>query len=263
VRLLRDVVTFATRDGDRGQSRGAMTRWRYTVIGFLLGFGAPAGAFALRLALMADVRRAPFADLRTNAFFYAYSLVGTCIVFAVAGYIAGTHAERLRRAEEFYHRLAEHDPLTSLLNARAFEDRYRRTVERAARLASPVALLVIDVDNLKRINDEQGHERGSAALIRVADAIRAGKRGSDAAARWGGDEFAVLLDGAGATAARRTAETIMHRLAADQESSPAVTVTIGVAASVPREGASDLFTAADAALYEGKRAGRNQIRVAG
>lgn len=239
-------------------------RGRYAAVGVLLGFGAPAGALLLRLLFMPAVRTDVLNDMQQNAFFYAYSLLATCIVFGLAGYVAGTQADRLRRAEAFYHQLADHDPLTGLFNSRAFRDRYRRAIERATRLGETTALLVIDVDHLKQINDSQGHARGSAALIRVADAIRAGKRDSDAAARWGGDEFAVLLEGADAAAARRTADAIRNALSARAAdgSTPPVTVTIGVAAGEPRDRDDDLFVRADAALYAGKREGRNRVTIA-
>ena len=244
------------------EHRATSTRWTWAATGLLLGFGAPAGAFLLRLLLVPSTRDGAWSDLRANAFFYVYSLVATCLVFAVAGYVAGVRADRLERAEAFYHRLSEHDPLTGLLNGRVFHDRYRRAVKRAARLGDTIALLMIDVDHLKLINESRGHAAGSAALVRVADAIRAAKRASDTAARWGGDEFAVLLEGGNAEAAQRTAEGIRKFLAGARGTKP-VTVTIGITAAVPAEdGADELFAAADAALYAGKREGRNRVTVA-
>lgn len=239
-------------------------RGRYAAIGAVLGIGAPAGALLLRMVLDPAVRFDPLTELRTGSFFYLYSLIGTSVVFAFAGAVAGAHAERLRAAEEFYRRLADRDALTGLLNARAFEDRFSRALERSTRFGEPMALLLIDVDWLKAINDEQGHVRGNAALVQVAAAIGAAKRGSDEAARWGGDEFAVLLQGGDQTAAVRTAEAIMAWLAENPlPNSPSpLTVTIGIAIGIPRPDHGDFFGAADRALYAGKRDGRNQIRVA-
>lgn len=235
----------------------------YIVTGLVLGLGAPAGALLLRVLLIASVRANPILDIRTNSFFYLYNLVATSLVFALAGYVAGTRVTRLRTAEEFYRRLADIDPLTGLLNTRALHERFRRVVQRAAKTGEPVALILIDVDRLKEINDQYGHDRGSAALIRVAEAIKASKRASDDGARWGGDEFAVLLEGGDEAAARRTAEAIMASLASKPMSDPAVpvTVTMGIASGVPATGEADLFALADEALYAGKRSGRNQVQT--
>ena len=235
----------------------------YAATGLLLGLGAPIGALLLHLLIDGPAPVGLSGELRTHSFFYLYDLIGTSLVFAVAGYVAGKRAERLRRAEDFYHHLSDADPLTGLLNARSFHDHYARSMERAEKTGEPVALILLDVDRLKTINDEHGHDRGTAALVRVAEAIKASKRVSDEAARWGGDEFAVLLDGGDEAAAVRTAETIARQLAAAPSPDPpvAVSVTMGIAAGVPSPGHNDLFALADEALYAGKRAGRNQIQV--
>jgi diguanylate cyclase (GGDEF)-like protein len=236
-------------------------KWKYALAGLLLGLGAPLGALLLRVALFADVRADPRGDLELHRFFYAYSLAGSCVVLAIAGYLAGLRARALEQAKEFYHRLAEHDSATGLLNYRAFMERYRRVIERAVKLKQPIALLLIDVDHLKKINDRHGHDQGNAALQHVAAAIRTASRTTDESARWGGDEFTVLMDGADETAARRTAEAIMAWLDDNPLRYP-VTVTIGIEAGVPRTNRDDYFARADQALYEGKHGGRNQIRVA-
>jgi diguanylate cyclase (GGDEF)-like protein len=236
------------------------TEWKYALAGLLLGFGAPAGALLLRLAFFADVRADPRGDIELHRFFYLYSLAGSSLVFTIAGYVAGVRAKALNEAKEFYHRLAEHDSATGLLNYRAFMERYRRVLERAVKLHQPIALLLIDVDHLKKINDRHGHDQGTAALQHVASAIRAASRATDEAARWGGDEFTILMEGADETAARRTAEAIMTWLSTNPLRHP-VTVTIGIAAGIPSSDRDDYFARADDALYGGKRGGRNQIRV--
>lgn len=242
-------------------------QWTYAFAGIALGVGAPVGALLIRMAVLSPVRAEPLADLRLHAFFYAYELLGSCVVFALAGFAAGMRADRIRRAEEFYHRLADHDPLTGLLNARAFADHYLRGLERTRRNAEPLSMLMIDVDDLKALNDRHGHAAGNAALLQVADAVSRAKRGEDVAARWGGDEFAVLLEGGDTEAAVRVADGILAHL----RSGPAVlgrspvdvTVTIGVASSANPEEAADLFVNADRALYAGKSAGRNRVVVDG
>lgn len=235
----------------------------YAATGLLLGLGAPVGALLLHILIDGPVPVDLLHELRTHSFFYLYDLIGTSLVFSAAGYVAGNRAERLRRAEVFYHHLSDADPLTGLLNARSFYDHYGRSVERAEKSGKTVALILLDVDRLKIINDEHGHDRGTAALVSVAEAIKAAKRVSDEAARWGGDEFAVLLDGGDEAAAVRTAEAIARRLAETPMPGPpvAVSVTMGIAAGVPSAGHNDLFALADEALYAGKRAGRSQIRI--
>ena len=230
----------------------------YPLIGLLLGAGAPVGSFLLRFLAWPSVRDHPFGDLRQHAFFYLYELVATSLVFATAGYVAGRRVHRLRQGEAFYHHLAEHDPLTGLHNVRAFMDRYQRAREHATENSEPLAMILIDVDKLKEINDAFGHEAGNQALIQVADALRASKRAADVAARWGGDEFAILLEGADVAAATRVAEGIMTQL----RGGATVSVTIGICATTYPSRSLDLFAAADRALLLGKAHGRNTIEVA-
>ena len=232
--------------------------WRYGFLGAVLGVGAPAGALALRL--LAGVGD-PLAELRANAFFYQYDLLGSCLVFGAAGFLVGRRADLLRRGRDRYRDLSERDPLTSLANARTFLLRYGRAVEHAARFREPISLLVIDVDRLKSINDDLGHAFGTAALLHVARVLAQSKRDDDMAARWGGDEFALLMPGADAAAAERQAEAILVRLRREPLSHGAdrraVSVTIGIATGAGAPG-ENLFESADRALYEGKRAGRDR-----
>jgi diguanylate cyclase (GGDEF)-like protein len=235
--------------------------WRFGLLGVALGVGAPGGALVLRIVGGADA----LVDLRENAFFYVYALVGTCLVFGVAGFLAGRRADRLRRGRDLFQELSQRDSLTNLVNDRTFRHHYERAVAHAARFHEPLSLLILDVDQLKALNDELGHSFGSAALQRVAHVLEQSKRVADVAARWGGDEFVLLMSGAGAEAARRQAETILERLrdapvelGGRQRS---ISVTIGVA-TVAAGGGEDLFEAADRALYAGKRAGRGQVRSA-
>jgi diguanylate cyclase (GGDEF)-like protein len=240
-------------------------RWTYPLIGLILGIGAPVGAFAVRYASIPEVRTDPAAELNTHRFFYLYELIGTCLAFGVAGITAGLHAERLRRAEAFYQNLSEHDPLTGLYNERAFRDRYERSMERAARVREPISLLLIDVDHLKAINDQYGHLVGNEALVHVARALRRAKRSEDSAARWGGDEFAILLEGGDTNAARRVADSVLQRLRRSPLVAPRgvirITVTIGICSASGIAVGRDLFAAADRALYAGKRAGRDRATL--
>src|SRR5581483_1011299 len=184
-------------------------RLTYSLVGLILGLCAPIGALVIRVVIL---HVAIGTDIAANRFFYLYELIGTCVVFVVAGWIAGLRAEQLRDAESFYHALSEHDALTGLYNARAFRNRYGRLLERAARRGAPVSLLLIDVDHLKQVNDRHGHATGNKVLMHVATALREAKRAEDSAARWGGDEFAILLEGADESAAMRVAENVLARV---------------------------------------------------
>jgi diguanylate cyclase (GGDEF)-like protein len=227
----------------------------YAMLGVLLGVGAPAGALVLRLFGGAHD---PLAELRAHAFFYEYGLIGSCLVFGVAGLLAGRRADLLRSGRDRYRDLSERDSLTGLVNARTFLGRYRRAMEHAARYREPISLLVLDVDHLKAINDSLGHAFGTAALLHVARILADCKRADDMAARWGGDEFALLMPGADAVAARRQADAILDRLRREPLSRGTVrrpvSVTIGVAtgSATANDG---LFERADRALYAGKRTG--------
>jgi diguanylate cyclase (GGDEF)-like protein len=241
-------------------------RRTYPLIGILLGILAPLAALLIRIAAIPEVRADIGGDLQAHRFFYLYQLFGTCLVFGGAGWFAGRRAERLQNAESFYQSLAEHDALTGLYNERAFRDRYSRALERGSRTGQPIALLLIDVDHLKRINDHHGHRTGNKALIHVANALRDAKRSTDSAARWGGDEFAILLEGADENATRRVAENVLERVrskpVAFTRGQLTASVTIG-AATMPPNGANvDLFAEADRALYAAKRAGRNRVHFA-
>ena len=237
----------------------------YPILGALLGAGAPAGSFLLRFLAFRNVREQPVDDLRTNVFFYLYDLLATSLVFSIAGFVAGRHADHLRRGKAFYHELAEHDPLTGLHNLGAFTDRYRRALERAVAASEPIAVILIDVDQLKAINDAFGHPAGSNALVHVAGALRQSKRAADVAARWGGDEFAILLEGADEAAAMRVAEGLISYLRRSplqlERMTVPVSVTIGIGAAAQPSASADLFAAADRALLAGKAHGRNTIEV--
>ncbi|MBZ5698918.1 MAG: GGDEF domain-containing protein [Acidobacteriia bacterium] len=145
--------------------------------------------------------------------------------------------------------LAVTDALTGLSNYRTLINVMESEIQRSRRTGRPFAMLLLDLDGLKGINDSHGHLVGSRAICRLANVLRVHSRAMDTAARYGGDEFAVVLPEAGAEAAASVSQRICERLAKDGEV-PHVTVSVG-AAVFPRDGETidALFNAADRALY--------------
>ncbi|HEX3111494.1 MAG TPA: diguanylate cyclase [Thermoanaerobaculia bacterium] len=165
--------------------------------------------------------------------------------------------EHLAAAIETLHRLSNTDALTVMANRRHFDDTLTLEWRRAVRSATPISLVMVDVDFFKPYNDTHGHQAGDELLRRVAQTLQSRlHRVGDLVARYGGEEFAILLVGVDAEHAREVAE----RARADVEAL-GVTISAGVASIVPsRDNSPDrLVSAADAALYEAKRGGRNRV----
>jgi diguanylate cyclase (GGDEF)-like protein len=144
------------------------------------------------------------------------------------------------------------DPLTGLWNYRKFIDVLDGEIKRAERTERPFAMLFLDVDNLKIINDRLGHIAGNQALCRVANALRGSCRSIDTVARFGGDEFAMILPEAEEKAAHIVADRIANRLVHDHDG-PRITVSVGIAV-YPTDGdrKESLVSAADRILYKAK-----------
>ena len=153
------------------------------------------------------------------------------------------------------------DHLTGLANRRRFERQLEREVARTRRFGRAFSLLLLDLDLFKRVNDTHGHDVGDDVLRRVGNALQAGTRGIDTTARLGGEEFAVILTETDFAAGLEVAERL--RVAIGETETPAagrVTVSIGLAEfNVATRDMRTLFNAADAALYEAKRQGRDRV----
>jgi diguanylate cyclase (GGDEF)-like protein len=158
---------------------------------------------------------------------------------------------------------ARTDPLTGLQNRRGFEETFGTEVERARRHDRPLSVLVGDLDHFKRVNDRLGHPAGDAALVRVGELLRAGRRRIDRVARTGGEEFALILP----ETADRDAYIVAERLRAAVESAFAdrpvpMTMSFGLS-TFPEHGATadSLLASADQALYAAKELGRNRTVI--
>ena len=185
-------------------------------------------------------------------------------VVAAVERFASHGALSLRNAAllEAMERMASTDALTGIANRRTFEATAERELARAARNNEPVALVLVDIDNFKRLNDTYGHREGDKVLRKVAEVLQATCRSFDTPARYGGEEFAIVLPGCDLRAAVEAAER-MRRAVASVDHEARVTVSAGVAVH-PRNGADvdALVRSADAALYESKRSGRDRVSAA-
>jgi two-component system cell cycle response regulator len=176
---------------------------------------------------------------------------------------------RLARSHTALRTLAQTDPLTGLANLRAFRARLDDEVKRARRYRTPLTCVMADMDHLKPVNDELGHAVGDRAIATVAGVIRDELRETDFGARYGGDEFVLLLPHTGADEGRVLAERVCARLRETVLEAAGHRVPIGASFGVAclpddaGEGSAEtLVRAADAALYRAKRAGRGGVAVA-
>ncbi len=157
------------------------------------------------------------------------------------------------------------DGLTGLRNRRAFDAAVRRAIRAARGDATPMSLLLLDIDHFKRFNDNFGHRTGDLVLRLVAGIIADNVKGRDTAARYGGEEFAVVLTSADLQAGVTVAGQIRalldgkHLVAKGKQQPAMVTLSAGVAQFRPGDSAGFLIERADAALYEAKRQGRNRV----
>ncbi len=173
---------------------------------------------------------------------------------------------RVEAAEQLLH-IATHDTLTGLANRRRLTERLSHALARAERTGEAVALLFIDLDGFKRVNDLHGHAAGDEVLIEVADRLRSVTRAADFVSRLGGDEFVILLDtdvhpGSPSSLAERVFEALSPPCRFERGEA-VIGASIGVAMHPPLSNlAADLIRRADAAMYEAKSAGKGVVRYA-
>ncbi len=178
---------------------------------------------------------------------------------AVVG-VAIAGVSQLRRTQGQLELLATHDPLTNVLNARAFARELAYELGRNRRYGRPLALIYLDLDDFKRVNDAHGHATGDAVLRLVADAMRSAVRQADVVGRLGGDEFGVLMPETDAGVAHAAASRLVAGIRTVFRGTPSVTASIGVVSvSGTEAGSDDLLRRADQAMYEAKRGGKDRV----
>jgi diguanylate cyclase (GGDEF)-like protein len=184
-----------------------------------------------------------------------------CDVMISAAIVAGVVRSLAARNEKLVERLTAEsriDPLTGLLNRRGLEERFGVEIARAVREQRPLAVVALDIDHFKRVNDEHGHQAGDRALIWLSSMLNEQTRGADIVARVGGEEFVIVLPGADGRSALEFAERLRDAIERGDAEHP-FTVSAGVASALAPSTAHTLLGAADRALYAAKHAGRNRV----
>ena len=195
---------------------------------------------------------------------FARGDVAALRMFAAGAALALERERALDSAEAYAHAAAV-DPVTGVFNRRYFQVRLDEELQRSHRHQIPLALLMIDVDDFKRVNDSHGHLAGDTILRDVGEILRRSVRVFDVCARFGGEEFVIIMPGSSSENALRIAERIRERIEtyrpADRVlATTRVTVSVGLAVSSPEATVGQLLERADQALYAAKRAGKNCIR---
>jgi diguanylate cyclase (GGDEF)-like protein len=236
-------------------------RVHYTLAGILLSVGAPLGLLLLRTLVFALHSPALIqAEIASNWLVYLYVSATTMVAFGLFGYVLGQQTDTLQLQSTT-------DVLTGLYNRRGLTAHLKQEYSRLRRYGAPLSLLLIDVDELKRINDGQGHAAGDEVIRRFGAAIKATSRDTDIGGRWGGDEFLIIAPSTAGVEARTLAERLRFAIARlELGGQPAATASVGVATldpgAGPVESPETLLQAADSALHQAKATGRNQVRVA-
>jgi diguanylate cyclase (GGDEF)-like protein len=209
------------------------------------------------IALCHVVLAAATPGLDVISLVYASRVVGQLAPFLLVAYLTTTLSADIAEARERIENLAQTDSLTGLYNQRMFDEVWQREHAQAERERSTYALLLIDIDRLKDINDTFGHEGGNSAIKLVSECLQRSIRGTDSAGRFGGDEFAVLLPGATQEVAESVVKRIRHNVyktTLDLRSRMIrCSVSIGVV-SFPKDGRDirELMSAADHRVYRDK-----------
>jgi diguanylate cyclase (GGDEF)-like protein len=205
-------------------------------------------------------------DRRDNQPFTRGDL-STLRALAVPAALALSRDRAMDQAEAFAHAAAV-DPLSGAFNRRHFFVRLEEELQRARRHQIPIALLILDIDDFKKVNDSFGHLAGDTVIRDVAEILRRSVRVFDVCARLGGEEFAIIMPGSAEASSARIADRIREHIEAYRSSDPSLTgaqmtVSVGLAVSAADTTARELIEHADQALYAAKRAGKNRVRAYG
>lgn len=202
-----------------------------------------------------------------NATLHHLHTFNLATMLAALGGLTVLYVKLIHEAEQRLHELATTDTLTQLMNRRCVLDALEREQARRIRKPGPMALILVDIDHFKRLNDTWGHHMGDWALSAVASILKEGVRDMDFVARWGGEEFLIVLPLADVDAAWPVAERLRMSIAQLRFPSPnhplRVTATLGLTAFGVDEAADVVIQRADAALYRGKNEGRDRVVVSG
>ncbi|MFT3856545.1 MAG: GGDEF domain-containing protein [Aquabacterium sp.] len=192
-----------------------------------------------------------------------FNVVGVMVILI---FLAGYYYFLIDKAATALREMAGTDPLTRLRNRRSMMELIRREESRVRRGQPYLSFILCDLDHFKGINDTLGHDAGDAVLKQASEVLMSGVRDVDFVARWGGEEFLVVLPDTDTEGARLVAERLRQKLeqaAFDHGQRPIrMTMTQGIATLQPEESADQAITRADTALYDGKRGGRNRVVLA-
>jgi diguanylate cyclase (GGDEF)-like protein len=241
-------------NGERSGGAAGYDELYYLWVIFYTAHYLPRRALALQVLLIAAAYGVTLAliDPGPIATSRWLTVIGLVTGGAIVVRLLTEHVEQLMDALD---RAARTDRLTGLANRRALEDDYRREAARAARSGEPIALVLIDLNRFKDINDLYGHAAGDRALIDVADRMRSVLRATDGAARIGGDEFVLLLPNSDLDSAAAVAERLTASAAAGGDNARPIGLCFGVAVcDGGAESLDELMLRADQALYTKKRA---------
>lgn len=260
------------RQNDRGDLRASVRAaphyLLYPAAGAVLGLASPLGAFLLRYWLADPLLKRVWAqhELDYNFLFYAYMGVGTVGAFLIFGYVIGLRSERQRvrnrvlsaRVDEL-HLKSVTDGLTGAFTHGYLQEVLEIEIQRALTQKTPLSVMLIDIDDFKRINDSHGHLFGDRVIKETAETISANVRSDDILGRYGGDEFVVIMPGADAPTAVHVAGRARAGIA---KNGYLATISVGVATvqDPGKESPSEILHRADMNLYQAKHDGKNCVR---
>jgi len=223
---------------------------------------AAAVSFAPDAWIVASVRSA---DVTARSRVYLNRLLAAALLtFLVGAFVATRLLRPVAAIVDELSQRAERDGLTGLANRRMLDERLREELERATRYEMHLALVLVDVDDFKQLNDRHGHQFGDRVLQEVAGVLASSVRELDVAGRFGGEEFALVMPGTSAVGAARVAENVRRALTELELVAPdgeraSVTASFGVADYPSASTLDELVAQADGCLYTAKRSGKNRV----